>query len=72
MSLIHRTLTLGNWAFSALAFLLSLIALWAWVQALVLGSGGPSQSANAFVWSCFAVMVWGVVVAIEWAQNQGA
>lgn len=70
MPLVRRTLTIGNYAFSAVAIFATAIMLWAWLQA-ALAWGNPQPYADALMWTLFTAIAFGAVFAIEYAQNTG-
>jgi len=71
MSVVSSSLRWGEKAFTVLALLFTLVALWAWLQA-VLAWGSPGAFADALLWTLLTLVAWGPSVTIEWVRNRGA
>jgi len=71
MSVVSTSLRWGEKAFTAIALLCTLAALWAWVQA-ALAWGSAEVFTNALLWTILTLVAWGPSFTIEWVRNRGA
>jgi len=70
MTVFNRTLRYADWGVTAVAGLMTIGTLYLWGQALMWwGSAGAFASAAA--WSVPTVLMWGIVMAVEWLRNRG-
>lgn len=70
MSATARTLDLGRKGFAAVAVLVLVVALYQWVEFLLIYRD-PSGLASAFTWTFLMVVAFLPVFIIEYVQSRG-
>lgn len=70
MTFVHRTLTVGNYAFTAIALIFTLITLGMWATAL-LAWGDPGPYTSALAWTFLTILTYTAVALIEYINTWG-
>lgn len=69
MTLVSKSLHVGNIAFTVVAFAFTGLSLFAWLR-VALGADATAMG-SALVWTFVTLLVWAFVMGIERAQNRG-
>lgn len=70
MGVVQAILKVANYAFTAVALLSGLAALWFWYEAIKWW-GSPGAMATALTWTVVTVVLFACVIGIEYLQNKG-